>query len=159
MAEYQDRNQNDAYGADHAQQGWQSNGTENGGQGADGWNQGQGWNNGSGWNQGQGWNNGNGWNNSQSSQGWNNGNGSNGWSGNGYGANGSDRSYGNGSGKRLTRSYSNRMICGVCAGIAEYFNWDPTIVRLIWVGVSILFGAGFMGMIAYFIVAVIMPER
>ena len=51
------------------------------------------------------------------------------------------------------------MICGVCAGIAEYFNWDPTIVRLIWVGVSLLFGAGFMGLIAYFIVAVIMPER
>lgn len=142
MAEYQDRNQNDANGAEQARQGWQSGGAnQNGGQGADGWNQSQGWNNGSGWNQGQG---------------WNNGNGSNGWSGgNGYGANG----YGNGSGKRLTRSYSNRMICGVCAGIAEYFNWDPTIVRLIWVGVSLLFGAGFMGLIAYFIVAVIMPER
>lgn len=142
MAEYQDRNQNDANGAEQARQGWQSGGAnQNGGQGADGWNQSQGWNNGSGWNQGQG---------------WENGNGSNGWSGgNGYGANG----YGNGSGKRLTRSYSNRMICGVCAGIAEYFNWDPTIVRLIWVGVSLLFGAGFMGLIAYFIVAVIMPER
>ena len=89
-------------------------------------------------------------------QGWDNGNGSNGWSGgNGYGANG----YGNGSGRRLTRSYSNRMVCGVCAGIAEYFNWDPTIVRLIWVGASLLFGAGFMGLIAYFIVAVIMPEK
>ena len=154
MAEYQDRNQNDANGAEQARQGWQSGGAnQNGGQGADGWNQSQGWNNGSGWNQGQGWNNGNGWENGQ---GWENGNGSNGWSGgNGYGANG----YGNGSGKRLTRSYSNRMICGVCAGIAEYFNWDPTIVRLIWVGVSLLFGAGFMGLIAYFIVAVIMPER
>ena len=142
MAEYQDRNQNDANGAEQARQGWQSGGAnQNGGQGADGWNQSQGWNNGSGWNNGQG---------------WENGNGSNGWSGgNGYGANG----YGNGSGKRLTRSYSNRMICGVCAGIAEYFNWDPTIVRLIWVGVSLLFGAGFMGLIAYFIVAVIMPER
>ena len=51
------------------------------------------------------------------------------------------------------------MVCGVCAGIAEYFNWDPTIVRLIWVGASLLFGAGFMGLIAYFIVAVIMPEN
>ena len=51
------------------------------------------------------------------------------------------------------------MVCGVCAGIAEYFNWDPTIVRLIWVGASLLFGAGFMGLIAYFIVAVIMPEK
>ena len=102
-------------------------------------------------NNGQGWNNGNGWNGGQSRQGWENGN--------GYGANGYDRNYGNGSGRRLTRSYSNRMVCGVCAGIAEYFNWDPTIVRLIWVGASLLFGAGFMGLIAYFIVAVIMPEK
>ena len=102
-------------------------------------------------NNGQCWNNGNGWNGGQSSQGWENGN--------GYGANGYDRNYGNGSGRRLTRSYSNRMVCGVCAGIAEYFNWDPTIVRLIWVGASLLFGAGFMGLIAYFIVAVIMPEK
>ena len=102
-------------------------------------------------NNGQGWDNGNGWNGGQSSQGWENGN--------GYGANGYDRNYGNGSGRRLTRSYSNRMVCGVCAGIAEYFNWDPTIVRLIWVGASLLFGAGFMGLIAYFIVAVIMPEK
>ena len=102
-------------------------------------------------NNGQGWNNGNGWNGGQSSQGWENGN--------GYGANGYDRNYGNGSDRRLTRSYSNRMVCGVCAGIAEYFNWDPTIVRLIWVGASLLFGAGFMGLIAYFIVAVIMPEK
>ncbi|HIY60122.1 MAG TPA: PspC domain-containing protein [Candidatus Eisenbergiella pullistercoris] len=68
-------------------------------------------------------------------------------------------SNGNGAGRRLTRSVSNRMVCGVCAGIAEYFNWDPTIVRLVWVGASILFGAGFMGLIAYFIAAVIMPER
>ena len=132
MTEYQDRNQN------NAQQGWQADGT--------GQNNGQGWNSGNGWNGGQG---------------WENGNGSNGWDGggNGYGANSSDRNYGNGSGKRLIRSYSNRMVCGVCAGIAEYFNWDPTIVRLIWVGASLLFGAGFMGLIAYFIVAIIMPEK
>ena len=115
----------------NAQQGWQADST--------------------GQNNGQGWDNGNGWNGGQSSQGWENGN--------GYGANGYDRNYGNGSGRRLTRSYSNRMVCGVCAGIAEYFNWDPTIVRLIWVGASLLFRAGFMGLIAYFIVAVIMPEK
>lgn len=115
----------------NAQQGWQADST--------------------GQNNGQGWDNGNGWNGGQSSQGWENGN--------GYGANGYDRNYGNGSGRRLTRSYSNRMVRGVCAGIAEYFNWDPTIVRLIWVGASLLFGAGFMGLIAYFIVAVIMPEK
>ena len=35
-------------------------------------------------------------------------------------------------GKRLYRSESSRMLCGVCAGIAEYFNLDPTINRLAW---------------------------
>ncbi len=89
------------------------------------------------------------------SQGWENANGTNGWSnsGNGYGG-----GYGNGPGKRLAKSSSNRMVCGVCGGIAEYFNWDPTVVRLIWVAVSLFLGAGFMGLIAYFIAAVIMPE-
>ena len=62
-------------------------------------------------------------------------------------------------GRRLKRSATNRMVCGVCAGIAEYFNWDPTIIRIIWVAASIFLGAGFLGVIAYFIVAVIMPER
>ena len=61
--------------------------------------------------------------------------------------------------KRLYRSDENKVICGVCGGLGEYFNIDPTIVRLIWVGASLLFGAGFMGLIAYFIVAVIMPEK
>lgn len=88
-------------------------------------------------NGGQGWNSSNGWS-SQSSQDW---------------------SYENGSQRKLTRSAANRMVCGVCAGIAEYFNWDPTIVRLVWIGASLLLGAGFMGLIAYFIVAVVMPER
>ena len=62
------------------------------------------------------------------------------------------------SGRSSGRS-GNRMVCGVCAGIAEYFNWDPTIIRIIWVAASIFLGAGFLGVIAYFIVAVIMPER
>ena len=35
-------------------------------------------------------------------------------------------------GKRLYRSESSRMLCGVCAGIAEYFNLDPTLIRLAW---------------------------
>ena len=38
--------------------------------------------------------------------------------------------------KRLYRSRNQRMICGVCGGVAEYFNIDPTIVRLAW----LLFG-------------------
>ena len=61
-------------------------------------------------------------------------------------------------GRRLSKSTTNKMICGVCAGIAEYFNWDPTIIRIIWIAASIFLGAGFLGLIAYFIVAVIMPE-
>ena len=35
-------------------------------------------------------------------------------------------------GKKLYRSESNRMLCGVCAGIAEYFDLDPTLIRLAW---------------------------
>ena len=34
--------------------------------------------------------------------------------------------------KKLYRSNTNKMLCGVCGGIGEYFNIDPTIVRLIW---------------------------
>ena len=34
--------------------------------------------------------------------------------------------------KKLTRS-SNRMIAGVCAGIAEYFGWDPTLLRIVYI--------------------------
>ena len=45
-------------------------------------------------------------------------------------------------GKRLYRSESSRMLCGVCAGIAEYFNLDPTIIRLAWALFCILGGSG-----------------
>lgn len=58
--------------------------------------------------------------------------------------------------KKLFRSRENKMICGVCGGIAEYFNIDPTLVRLGWVLVSVCsFGTGIL---AYFIAAVIMPD-
>lgn len=57
--------------------------------------------------------------------------------------------------KRLLRS-NNRMVCGVCAGIGEYLNIDPTVVRLLWVIFSIAsFGTG---LLAYIIAALIMPE-
>ncbi len=56
--------------------------------------------------------------------------------------------------KRLCRSNMNKMICGVCGGIAEYINIDPTVVRLLWVVFS--FAAGF-GILAYIIAAIIMP--
>lgn len=58
--------------------------------------------------------------------------------------------------KKLLRSNSNKMLCGVCAGVAEYINVDPTIVRLAWV----LFGfAGGSGVLAYIIAAIIMPVQ
>ena len=43
-------------------------------------------------------------------------------------------------GKKLYRSESNRMLCGVCAGIAEYFDLDPTLIRLAWALVCFLGG-------------------
>jgi phage shock protein C len=59
--------------------------------------------------------------------------------------------------RRMTRS-RNGMIAGVCAGIAEYFNLDPTAVRIGYVLLSLL-SVGFPGLIAYIILWVIMPEE
>ncbi|MGI5171985.1 PspC domain-containing protein [Treponema sp. OMZ 840] len=58
--------------------------------------------------------------------------------------------------KRLYKS-ENKMLCGVCAGIAEYFDIDPTLVRLI--TVFLLFAGVGSGLIAYIVAAVIIPER
>ncbi|MGO5054053.1 PspC domain-containing protein [Lachnospiraceae bacterium LCP25S3_G4] len=57
--------------------------------------------------------------------------------------------------KRLYRSKDSRMICGVCGGIAEYFNVDPTLIRL---GLVLLACTG-TGILAYFIAAVIIPNQ
>lgn len=62
---------------------------------------------------------------------------------------------GNSMDKKLTKSQSNRMLCGVCAGLAEYFNVDPTVIRLLWV---ILTFCGGSGILAYIIAAIIIPE-
>lgn len=59
--------------------------------------------------------------------------------------------------KRLFRSETNRKICGVCGGIGEYFNIDPTVIRLIWVLAS-LASCG-TGLLAYIIAAVVMPDK
>lgn len=56
--------------------------------------------------------------------------------------------------KRLYRSRESRMLCGVCAGIAEYFNIDPTLIRLLFV----LFGLSGSGILAYIIAAIIIPD-
>ncbi len=66
-----------------------------------------------------------------------------------------ENSENSGRGKRLTKS-KNKMLCGVCGGIAEYFNIDPTVVRLIVVFLA-LAGVG-SGLLAYIIAAIIMPD-
>ena len=58
--------------------------------------------------------------------------------------------------KKLKKSDENRMICGVCAGIAEYFEIDVNVVRLIWVIASLVSGL-FVGVAAYLISAVLIP--
>ncbi|HLS53809.1 MAG TPA: PspC domain-containing protein [Tissierellaceae bacterium] len=60
--------------------------------------------------------------------------------------------------KKLYRSREDRMLAGVCGGIGEYFNIDPTIIRLIWAILSIP-TAFFGGVVLYIIAAVIIPEK
>lgn len=59
------------------------------------------------------------------------------------------------SNKRLYKSSVNCMLCGVCGGIAEYFDIDPTLVRLAWVILTCFGGAGIW---AYIIAAIIIPR-
>ena len=56
--------------------------------------------------------------------------------------------------KRLYKG-NDRMLCGVCSGIAEYFNLDPTLVRLGWALFSL---AGGSGVLAYIVAAIIIPD-
>ena len=59
--------------------------------------------------------------------------------------------------KRLYRSESDKMIGGVCGGIAEYFTLDPTLVRLGYIVLSVF--TVFSGVIAYFVLWIIVPKR
>ena len=58
--------------------------------------------------------------------------------------------------KRLYKSNQNKVLDGVCGGIAEYFNIDPTLVRLGWVVFCALGGSGSL---AYIIAAIIIPRN
>ena len=58
--------------------------------------------------------------------------------------------------KELYRSRTNRKIAGVCGGLGEYMNLDPTIIRLIWVLLILCAGTG---LLAYLIAALIIPEN
>ena len=57
---------------------------------------------------------------------------------------------------RLYRSQSDKKIAGVCGGIAEYFNIDPTIVRLLWLILVFCFGGG---LVAYLLAVIVIPYR
>lgn len=59
--------------------------------------------------------------------------------------------------KKLTKS-NNKMVAGVCAGIAEYLGWDPTLVRIVYLLLA-LFSAGFPGLLLYLILCIVMPRH
>lgn len=58
--------------------------------------------------------------------------------------------------KRLYRNTDNKIISGVCSGLGEYFNLDPTIMRIIFL--ILFFGFG-TGVLIYIILWVVMPEK
>ena len=58
--------------------------------------------------------------------------------------------------KRLFKSKNDKKICGVCGGVANYFNLDSTVVRLAWVAFTLLGGSGIL---AYIIAAIVIPEE
>lgn len=60
--------------------------------------------------------------------------------------------------KRLYRSERNKMIAGVCGGIGEYFNIDPTLIRLAW-AILLIPTAFFGGIFLYIIAAIIIPTE
>ena len=60
--------------------------------------------------------------------------------------------------RRLTRSTTDRQIAGVCGGLAEYFNVDATLVRVIWAILTIIPGCIVLGILAYLVAWFIMPD-
>ena len=59
--------------------------------------------------------------------------------------------------RALARSRRNRMLFGVCGGLANWMGWDPTLVRVLYVLISV-FSAAFPGMLVYVILLLVMPE-
>ena len=58
----------------------------------------------------------------------------------------------------LVRSRNNVMVAGVCGGIAEWRGWDPTLVRVLYVVLSVV-SAAFPGLLVYFILWLLMPQE
>ena len=59
--------------------------------------------------------------------------------------------------KRLYRSSDNRVFAGICGGLGEYFDVDPTVVRVVYVLLSLL--TAFMGVLIYIILLFVIPNR
>ncbi len=57
--------------------------------------------------------------------------------------------------KKLVKKQQEKIICGVCGGVADYFNIDPNVIRLVWA----LIGLSGPGILAYIIAAIIIPEE
>ena len=57
--------------------------------------------------------------------------------------------------KRLCKSSTDKKLFGVCAGIADYFDIDPTIIRVIWAALVLIYGTG---LLLYIVCAIILPE-
>lgn len=60
------------------------------------------------------------------------------------------------SNKRFQRSSDRRLLAGVCGGISEYFGWEPTIVRIVFIVLTVL---GFSGVFVYILAWLIMPDQ
>ncbi len=60
--------------------------------------------------------------------------------------------------KRLVRSRSHKMLAGICGGFAEYLDMDPTVIRVIYVILSVL-SAAFPGILIYLILAFVIPSE
>ncbi|MBO5869456.1 MAG: PspC domain-containing protein [Clostridia bacterium] len=58
--------------------------------------------------------------------------------------------------KKLYKSRTDKKLDGVCAGVAEYLDIDPTVIRLLWILVTAFAGAG---LLAYIIAAIVMPRK
>jgi phage shock protein PspC (stress-responsive transcriptional regulator) len=58
----------------------------------------------------------------------------------------------------LRRSRQNKVLAGVCGGLAEWLGWDATLVRILYVVVSIL-SAAFPGILVYIVLWIVMPQR
>ena len=60
-------------------------------------------------------------------------------------------------GKRVLRKSPDRMIAGVCGGIAEWLGWDPTLVRILYILISAL-SVAFPGILVYILLWIVMPK-